>query len=221
MHRFTFVAALMAAACALLAPAAGAHKADPNYLTTITGMPDGVRVTVVNRGDQLLLQNTSGKDVVIKGYEDEDYARVMGDGTVEVNTNSPAYYLNQDRFGTAKAPPGVTSKSPAKWKTLDKTGRFEWHDHRMHWMGKARPQQVKDQDVKTKVFDWKVPVTVGGQPAAVSGSLYWTPIPSGGAPAGSLIAFAVIVLMLTLVVILVRRRREPTRDDAPAAAEAW
>jgi hypothetical protein len=217
------VAALLVAALALLAPTAGAHKADPNYLTTVTGTPDGVRVTVVNRGDQLLLQNTSGKDVLIEGYESDQYARVLADGTVEVNTNSPAYYLNEDRFGTSKPPAGVTSKSAPKWKPLDKTGRFEWHDHRMHWMGKTRPPQVKDPDVKTKIYDWSVPVKVGGAATAIKGSLFWTPTASGGAPVGAIIALAAIVIALSLMVIVVRRRRTAAEDgpSEAATAEAW
>ena len=225
---YRLITAVLTVAALVFPAAAPAHKADPNYLTTVSGAPDGVRVTVVNRSDQLLLQNTSGKDVVIEGYEKEPYARVGGDGTVAVNTNSPAYYLNEDRFGTTKPPAGITSKSPAKWKTLDKTGRFQWHDHRMHWMGKSRPPQVKDPDVKTKIYDWSVPLDVAGSPAAISGSLYWTPTGSGGAPVGAIIALAAIVIALSLMVIVVRRRRGAAGDgagteagSAPARGEAW
>ena len=210
------MAALTVAALAFPA-AAPAHKADPNYLTTVTGTPDGVSVTVINRSDALLLRNTSGKDVLIEGYEKEPYARVLGDGTVEVNTASPAYYLNEDRYGTTKPPAGVTSESPAKWKTLDKSGRFEWHDHRMHWMGKSTPPQVKDPDVRTKIYDWSVPVEVDGTPAAVRGSLFWTPAAGGGAPVGAIIALAAIVIALSVMVIVVRRRRGAT-EQAPEAA---
>jgi hypothetical protein len=212
------IAAAIAVAALAFPAAAPAHKADPNYLTTVTGTPDGVRVDVVNRSDALQLQNTSGKDVVIEGYEKEPYARVLADGTVEVNTASPAYYLNEDRYGTTKPPADVTSKSPAKWKTLDKTGRFQWHDHRMHWMGKRTPPQVTDPDVKTKIYDWAVPLEVGGTPAAVRGSLYWTPTSSGGAPVGALIALAAIVVALSLLVVVVRRRRGAGTETEPEAA---
>jgi hypothetical protein len=202
MNRNFRVAALTAAALALLAPAAGAHKTGPNYLTqvkTIQPRTDGVSVDVLNRSDQLLLHNTSGSDVVIMGYENEPYARVLADGTVEVNT---------------KPPPGVTRSSPAKWKVLSRTGRFEWHDHRMHWMGKARPAQVKDPGVQTKIFDWKIPIEVGSTPGRIGGTLLWTPSPAGGAPVGAIIAGAVIVVLLSLLVLVVRRRRA-------SGADAW
>jgi hypothetical protein len=232
MKRIPCVAALSAVVLALLAPAADAHKADPNYLTqvkTIQPPTSGVSVSVINRSDQLLLHNTSGKDVVVFGYEKEPYARVLADGTVEVNTNSPAYYLNEDRYGTTKPPAGVTARSPAKWKTLDKTARFQWHDHRMHWMGKSRPPQVKDPNKRTKIYDWKVPITIGSQAGAIGGTLLWTPKPGGSAPVGAIIAGLVIVIGLALMVFIVRRRRAAEGEDAVAddktpvatGGEAW
>jgi len=218
MNRMGTVAALAAAALALPA-AAAAHKADPNYLTEVRSIrpPDGITVTVLNRSDALLLHNRSGEDVVIEGYDGDPYARVLADGTVEVNTNSRAHYLNQDRFGTTKPPPGVTKGAPPKWRRLDGTGRFQWHDHRMHWMGRNRPPQVTDPGVRTKIYDWTVPIEVGGAKGAIAGTLFWTPRPGGGPPAAALVAGGVIVLGLVLLVIAVRRRRA----SPPAEREAW
>jgi hypothetical protein len=222
MNRIITVAALSAAALASMAPAAWAHKADPDYLTEVRAIEpatEGITVTVVNRSDQLLLQNTSGTDVVVHGYEKEAYARVLADRTVQVNTNSPAFYLNEDRYGTTKPPAGVTASSPPKWKTLDRSGRFAWHDHRMHWMGKGRPPQVKDPGVRTRIYDWSVPIEVGSETGAVSGTLWWTPAPGGGVPLGAIIVGAALVMALSVMVIVVRRRRAA----APPAAsgEAW
>ena len=101
-----------AAAAALLlagAPLALAHEGNPNMrseVTAITPETDGVTVSVLNYDDRLELHNTSGEPVVVEGYEGEPYARVLGDGTVEVNTNSEAYYLNDDRYGEVKVPAG-------------------------------------------------------------------------------------------------------------------
>ena len=68
-------------------------------------------VTVLNYDDRLELHNTSGKPVVIEGYRKEPYARVLADGTVQVNTNSEAFYLNDDRFGDVAVPKGLGKRA--------------------------------------------------------------------------------------------------------------
>jgi hypothetical protein len=222
---------LLTFAALLLAAPAQAHKANPNYLSVISGIEpglDGVRLEMVNRDDAISLVNRSDQDITVLGYDDkEDYARVLADGTVEVNTNSKAFYLNEDRFATTVAPKNLPATP--NWKVLSKSHKLEWHDHRSHWMAKTLPPAVKDKSVKTKVFDWKVPVKVGTQPAAIQGELFWTPTAGGGAPVGAIIAGAVIVILLSIMVIVVRRRREaeagdeagPGKPAAEGAGEAW
>jgi hypothetical protein len=207
----------LAAVLATAAPAS-AHQANPNFLTrvdAITPPTRGVAVDVLNRDDQLLLRNTSGKEVVIAGYNDEPYARIGADGTVAVNTRSPAYYLNDDRYGGAKIPDGIDGTGPPRWKVLDKTGRFQWHDHRMHWMSKSRPPQVENPDRRTKIFTWKVPLTVAGSRGDIAGTLFWTPRP--GTPIGFIVVGSIVVLVLCVGAIAIRRRR----DRSAGATEAW
>lgn len=215
----TVLVALLAATPAL------AHEGNPNFLSQIeriTPRAEGVSVEVLNRDDRMLLRNTSGEDVLILGYDDEPYARVLADGTVEVNTDSEAYYLNDDRFANVDVPAGVDGQGEPRWKELGRTGRFEWHDHRFHWMSEGTPPQVTDESVRTKVFDWSVPIEVGGERGAIAGTLFWTPLPAGGAPVGAIIAGAAIVIALSIAVAVVRYRRRsaaerPQRDEV----EAW
>jgi hypothetical protein len=207
------------------APAALAHQGNPNYrseVKRITPATSGVTVTVLNYDDRLQLENTSGTTVVVEDYEDKPYARVLGDGTVQVNTNSKAYYLDDDRFAEVAVPDGL-GDTP-NWKSLSKTGRFEWHDHRMHWMSKSDPPQLKDKDVRTHILDWKVPITVDGEPGAIAGSLTWVPLPGGSMPLGAIFGLAALIIACLIAVAIVRRRREPQAGDEPAgkeAAEAW
>jgi hypothetical protein len=210
------------AAVALAAPAvATAHQGNPNYLSEVRGLSPslpGLSVEVLNRDDRLLLHNTSGRSVVVEGYSGEPYARVRADGTVEVNTNSEAYYLNRDRFADEPIPKGVDPKKPPVWKSMSKTGRFEWHDHRMHYMGKGRPTQVSDPAVRQKVFDWKVPLVVDGRKGSINGDLLWTPLPEENLPLGAIFAFAAIFIALSLAVFVVRPRRAAAGAES---AEAW
>ena len=101
---------------------------------------------MLNFDDRLLMHNTSGKDVTILDYQDppKPYAQLLADGTVQVNTNSEAYYLNEDRLGETSVPKNLGDEP--KWKQLSRSSRFEWHDHRSHWMGKADPPGLKDKE---------------------------------------------------------------------------
>ena len=74
-------------------------------------------------------------------------------------------------------------------------------------MVKDRPGKVTDPDRRTKVFDWKVPVRVGGRPAAIAGDLFWVPKPGGSFPLAAGIALAPLVLGGAALVLVVRRRR--------------
>jgi len=89
---------------------------------------------------------------------------------------------------------------------VDRTGRFEWHDHRIHWMSPLTPPQVKDKSKRTLIFDWQVPIRVGAQMGAIDGQLYWTP-ESSNAPVAVIVLGVAIVLLGLLFVWFVRRRR--------------
>jgi hypothetical protein len=217
------IGAVATALLLLGAAAAHAHEGNPNYRSTVSSVTpavDGVTVEVLNFDDRLQLQNSSGRPVVIEDYEGGPYARLLADRTVEVNTNSEAYYLNDDRFADVTVPDGLGARP--RWKVVNHTGRFEWHDHRAHYMSPALPKQVTDRERRTHVFDWEVPITVGGEPGAISGSLHWVPLPGGSVPAGAIWGAAAGLILLSLLVLVVRRRRARGGTGAPGtASEAW
>jgi hypothetical protein len=205
------------------APLALAHEGNPNFrsqVRSLTPAVDGVGVQVVNYDDSLELQNRSGRTVVVEGYREEPYVRILGDGTVAVNHRSPTFYLNDDRFAEGvTVPKDATPKAIPDWQTVDRTGRYAWHDHRIHWMARTLPPQVKDEGRRTKLFDWKVPIEVGTQRATISGSLTWVGKQGGGFPVAAAISLIAAVLAGLAVVAAVRRhRRSPS---AGAAKEAW
>ena len=222
--RRTMIAALVPVlACALAAPAM-AHQGDPRFDSVLTGAGiPGLKVQVLNYGDRLLLQNRTGKTVTLEGYENEPYARLLPDGTVQVNQNSPATYLNTDPYANATVPKTANAKAAPAWKTIEGDNRYETHDHRIHWMTPgATPEKVTDKAVRTKIFDWSVPVRVGDRQTAITGALWWRGTDAaGGMPVGLVVGLVVLILGSVALVWFVRRRR--SRDDrAPAeSAEAW
>jgi LPXTG-motif cell wall-anchored protein len=226
--------AALAATTALLigfsATPALAHEGNPDFRSVIdrvTPNVPGVSFEVLSYDSYFQLLDQHGHEVVIYGYENEPYARVLKDGTVQVNERSPAYYLNDTRFPTAEVPPAADPKAPPKWKTVDDSGTFIWHDHRMHYQSTSTPPQVTDTSRKTKIFDYEVPLRIDGRKGAIDGTLYWVG-PADTSKLPFIVAGAVIVLAGGALVLFVRRRRREDEDgddgakpgDEPAK-EAW
>jgi hypothetical protein len=207
---------LAIALAVLAAPATAlAHEGNPNYRSVIDGVKPavkGVSITVLGYDDQMQLLNRSTQTVTIQGYNGEPYARVLPDGTVEVNKRSPAMYLNEDRLGDITPPKSADPKLPPQWVTQGKDRRFIWHDHRMHEFSNAVPPQVKDVHKRTKIWDYSVPISVGSTKGAITGTLYWAGKPKGFPIAAIISLIAVIVLAIVFVVIVRRRRGTPPED---------
>jgi LPXTG-motif cell wall-anchored protein len=228
-------ATALALACALAPAQALAHGGNPNYRSEITSfdppLPSGVSIEVLDYDSYLQLKDMQGHEVVLDGYRGEPYARIEKDGTVQVNERSPAYYLNDSRFQTdVTVPKSADPQAPPKWKTVDDSGTFIWHDHRMHWMiANQLPPQVKDKSQKTKIFTYEIPMTVDGTKTTLHGTLWWVGS-TGTSKVPFIVAAIVIVLGGGALVLWLRRRRGGDDDGSGAddrpepkepAAEAW
>lgn len=225
LRSFTTVA--LAALCGLAVPAV-AHEGSADFeslIRRVTAPADGVRVQVLNGDDRLEIRNRSGKTLIVEGYEEEPYARLSPDGTVAVNERSSATYLNEDRQGETDVPDSADPRAAPRWRVISRTGRFEFHDHRFHWMAKGDPPVVRDKARRTKVFDWKVPLRIEGRPAAIEETLWWRGR-DGATPAGAYVALGLIVLGAGAAVVVVRRRRRlaaggGSGTDRDPGREAW
>ncbi len=175
-------------------------------ITSITPNVKGLSIEVLEFADRLILTNDTGRTVTVYGYSGEPYARVRPNGTTEQNVRSPAVYLNTNFYGNVTVPASASASLPPKWVTVDRTGSFEWHDHRIHWMSPVTPPQVKDKGKRTLIFHWSVPISVGAQKGVVDGQLFWVP-DSSKAPVAAIVALIAIVAAAIVFVVWVRRRR--------------
>jgi len=189
------------------------------YITSISPHVPGLSVEVLEFADRLLLRNHTGKTVTVYGYSGEPYARVLPDGAAEQNKRSPAVYLNTNFYAQVTVPPYADAAATPAWETVDRTGQFEWHDHRIHWMSPVTPPQVKDTSKRTKIFDWSVPIKVGEEPGEIRGELFWVP-ESSSAPTGLIVASIVLAALAVLAVVLLRRRRARASEGRDAANDA-
>jgi hypothetical protein len=224
------LAAIIAGLVLLTAPRAWSHASgNPDYRSVIDRVAPsvpGVSFEVLSYDSYFQLLDQHGHEVVIYGYEDEPYARVLRDGAVQVNERSPAYYLNDTRYPVESAvPPSANAKAPPKWKTVDDSGTFLWHDHRMHYGAESVPPQVKDTSKRTKIFDYEVPIRIDGRKGAIHGTLYWVGEPSTSKLPFIIVGFVTVLGGGTAVLYLRRRRGRgegPGGSSAePPAKEAW
>jgi hypothetical protein len=173
---------IVAGAAAPLAAAHGDGEAR-GFRSTITGIRppvEGLSALVLDSDDRLRLSNRSARTIVINGYEGEPYLRFTGDGVFR-NRNSPATYLNEERYGAVKVPAGAGPKARPVWERVSRGREYEWHDHRIHWMSTIDPPVVRRApDEPHRVFDWKVLGTLDGKPLAIVGRLDYDPPPASG-----------------------------------------
>jgi len=97
----------------------------------------------------------------------------------------------------------------AAWVTVDRTGRYQWHDPRINYRAQPVPPQVTDESKETTVKDWRVPLVVAGVPGAIEGTLTWVGEPGSGSsfPTAAVVSLVAAVLLAVAAVVLVRRRR--------------
>lgn len=185
MRRELLGAALLAAV--VLAPAqpvfahGGNGGRSSDYRIEVTGFDGdsaGISVHPVELGNRMELVRTTAKEVQILGYEGEPYLRLDSTGVFE-NTNSPAHYLNLDRFARTKIPATATAKAQPNWVKLSSGTSIRWHDHRTHWMDTVPPPVVRaNPGVERVIFPANhVDLVVDGKPVVAIVKVTWLPPP--------------------------------------------
>jgi hypothetical protein len=191
-------------------------------LLSVTPVVSGVTWRVLDYNDEIELVNHSHRTVTVFAYSgNQPYLQILANGNVEINENSPAYYLNQSFFAGGVIPPAnATQFAPADWVTVAKTGMFIWHDHRIHFFSSLLPPLVKQRgvDKTTLVFDWTVPIAVGATKGKLQGKLVWIAEKPFSFPIGAIVAFLFIVVASVVLVVVVRRRRAASPGEP---REAW
>jgi hypothetical protein len=222
VHSIRGAAAAALAVLCVAAPAALAHEGNPNYRSGVRAIAPalpGLKARVLNYDDAIELVYDGERPLVVEGYRDEPYLRFNPDGLVEVNRRSPAAYLNEDRFAKVDLPGRADHRAQPSWAAVAENGRYDWHDHRIHWMGEGTlPPQVENQGERTRVFGWEIPMASGGRPVEVRGTLTWLGKEEDGFPVAAGLTLGGALVGGALLVVLVRRRRSRA---GTAAKEAW
>ncbi|MGY1724301.1 hypothetical protein [Blastococcus sp. SYSU DS0533] len=185
LGRLLAVLAAVVALLALAGPASahvGGEAAGSDFdarVLEVRPQPPGVGVRSLQFGDELELVNTTDVDVLVPGYSGEPYLRIGPDG-VWRNANSPATWINLDRYGRTALPPSADADAAPDWQQVSTRPAYVWHDHRTHWMseGVLPPRVAADPGREHVVSEWVVPLRHGETDVQVAGVLTWSPPPS-------------------------------------------
>jgi hypothetical protein len=147
-------------------------------LQSVTPHVDGVHLRVTDLGTKVELENRSGRDVVVLGYDREPYLRVGPDGVFE-NIRSPATYLNRSTTITKAPPKQADAKATPVWREVSSSTTARWHDHRAHFMATDDPPEVaRDRGTRRVVDRWTIPMRIGGETVTARGQIVYVPPPS-------------------------------------------
>ncbi len=211
---YAVLVAMVPASAALAHGGTGGDSSD--YRISITGYlgnPSGMHLGIVELGNRVEVVRTEAAEVLVLGYEGEPYLRLDSDGVWE-NVNSPAHYLNADRFAATQPPSGVTAASEPSWIRISTGDSVRWHDHRTHWMSSIPPESVTaEPDVEQLVHADQVDMRIDGRTVAAMVEVTWMPKPEATL---WLVATSVLATAVTLVLVLV----VPARRFIPILAIA-
>jgi hypothetical protein len=211
------LAAILAAA-AVESPASAYQTApnstgDANYssvVRAITPRTLGVSARVLGHDNLVRLANHGHRTVVVYGYSRDEYARLLADGTVQLNLRSPAFYLNEYRFGDRHVPSYADARAAPQWRTMDHSFELVWHDHRIHVANGGGPPAGTRRN--TLLSAYRIPLRIEGRPGAITGNLYW--IGGHGHGHASWELFAVPPALLLLLLLVFDSVRRPGRSRA-------
>ena len=214
-RRITAVAATiflaMAAAPALAYQTAPNSSGDARYRSVITRVDPptpGLSASILGHDNLVRLENRSAGTVVVLGYSGDQYARLLPDGTVQLNLRSPAFYLNEYRFGDQRVPSYADTRAAPQWRTMDHSGELLWHDHRIHVAKGAGTPSGTPRN--TLLRSYRIPLLVGSRPTTLAGRLYWM----GGSGRTSWELFALPPLALVLALLAFDSVRRARRGHA-------
>ncbi len=134
-----------------------------------------IEVGIIGGDSFFELSVQHGVEAMVIGYQGEDYLWFRPDGVVFENQNSPATYLNANRYAIDDVPASARADAEPSWKQVATGGYWAWHDHRAHWMQSAPPFGLEAGD---QILESVIPIVVDGETVEVTVISTWQPEPS-------------------------------------------
>jgi hypothetical protein len=210
----------------LLVPAAasGHGVEDDKYRTTILSIePEGLPVDVrMSKGDEIRFENKGDEDLMLCGYDSaecEEWVKIGPDG-VFVDKNSKAYFSNAEEDQLGDVPADAGEGAPQFERVREAPAFYAYHDHRVHWMGRALPPGVDDSDPDAqKVMDGEVAFRYGDTPGIVKVRVDYVGGQTWVQRYGEqlIVAGGILVMVVVFALDAIRRRRRAAATVDPVA----
>ena len=179
-RRITALALLIATGAALLAAPGrvAAHEEVPGVRAVLDAiepaLPAGVTVQVrISASDQLIVENTTAKELEVLGSQGELLFRIGPGGTL-ANLRSPDWYRSLNPGGLAEVPPEADPKAAPRLARVTKDPAWGWFDHRLHEVPLTRPPDAEGRDVVI-LETWEIPMRYAGADVSVQGHREFRP----------------------------------------------
>lgn len=207
--------------CLFVPASAIAHGSeDASYRSTITAIePAGLPIDVtMTSGDEIRFENEGDDELVLCGYEAdscEEWVRLGPEG-VFVDENSKAFFSNAEDDNLGEIPEDAGTGEPDFQRVREAPAFYSYHDHRVHWMGRAVPPGVDESDSSVqKVMDGEVEFRYGDTPGVVKVRVDYVGGASWIERSGEqlLVGAGILVMVIVFAVDAIRRRRR-TRTAA-------
>lgn len=171
---------MAALAAAWQPPPAGAHGESSPFVRTVVddvqAPAPGVQV-VTEAGNAVALRvaNRGPAELEVTAPRGEPFLRIGPRGTF-ANVASLYWYQSGNPDAIAQLPPAIPRGAPPRWVRVSEVPTWTWFEHRLHPAPISVPPGLAGTQRRQTLFEWSVPIRVGGRPGQIDGHVeYRTP----------------------------------------------
>ncbi len=178
------------------------------FRTSVDPTPEGL-IAAIGQGlvPAMLLRVAEGSSATVEGADGVPFLR-LNSGGAYANTRSRTFRENP-RF--ADFPLGRDG-----WARVGEPGSVTWQDPRLAYAADRPPTVVARAERTADLGAWRIPVTIDGRAAALTGRIEWVPAGTNPVRAGGgddnrwrLPVLGVGAVLVVALVLARRRRTEP------------
>jgi len=175
--RIITVTAALVAAVLWCAPYAQAHGESSPFIRAMVDRLEppapGLSITTSQATATLLqVRNDTPRELEVLSDRGEPFIRIGRQGVL-ANVSSREWFASGNPDGLIA--PQARTGGPPRWVRVSADPGWSWFEHRLHPRAlTAVPPPTERRTVR--LFDWTVPLRIGGQPAAIEGRVEWRPV---------------------------------------------